>query len=70
MTQLSKALLEALKVTAQIVALLAAAVILLTVIIGPFVLIVGFDGPTWAGVLAVMWAIVSFIFTLALLNEL
>lgn len=44
-------------------------VIIFAITIGPFALVLGFDGPTWAGILAAIWGLVFFAFTIALLHE-
>lgn len=62
--------LRALANTGIWIAVLFAGVTILAIIIMPLVLVIALEGPDWAAVLAGLWAVITFIFTIALLHEL
>lgn len=61
--------IAALTNTAAIILIIFIACIILAITVGPFILIVAFDGSTWAGILTAVWGFVFFIFVLAFLHE-
>lgn len=70
MSEFIKALLQALVNTTGVILVIAAIFVVLTLILGPFILILALDGPTWAGIAAGVWGIVAFIFAITLVHEL
>lgn len=62
-------LLSALRTTAEWLLILAAIIATFAVIVGPFILIAGLTGSTWASIATGVWAIISFIFAMSLLHE-
>lgn len=63
-------ILRALANTGIWIALLLAGATILAVIAMPLILVLTLEGPDWAAILAGVWAVMTFIFTIALLQEL
>lgn len=60
---------KALQNTGTFLLLGLALCIVMGMAIGPLVIIASLEGPTWAVIVSMAWAVIFFVFTIALLHE-